>query len=302
MCSLHDPFSLPFSGRKRGIFDEFGEEGLKRGKGDMYKFTRDAREMFDDFFAKMCSSCPDFVPLDGMPEGSFGGYMKPKKSQSKNSQFMEEAEEVELTGFVGMGMGENSAPPKQVPPKPPKQDPPIEHTLNLSLEELFSGCTKKMKISRNVLSANGSVSREDKILSIEVKPGWKQGTKVTFPQEGDQAVGRVPSNIIFVIGEKPHSNFKREGNDLRHSAEITLKTAICGGEVEIPHIDGLVMRYPLHGVVKPGQEDMYRGLGMPVSKQPGKRGDLLVNYNISFPEEILGNDKENLANILGKYY
>ena len=30
------------------------------------------------------------------------------------------------------------------------QDPPIEHSLNLALEELYQGCTKKMKISRKV--------------------------------------------------------------------------------------------------------------------------------------------------------
>ena len=32
-----------------------------------------------------------------------------------------------------------------------KQDPPIERDLYLSLEEVFHGCTKKMKISRRVI-------------------------------------------------------------------------------------------------------------------------------------------------------
>ena len=31
-----------------------------------------------------------------------------------------------------------------------KQDPPIERDLYLSLEEVYHGCTKKMKISRRV--------------------------------------------------------------------------------------------------------------------------------------------------------
>ena len=31
-----------------------------------------------------------------------------------------------------------------------KQDPPIERELYLTLEEVFKGCTKKMKISRRV--------------------------------------------------------------------------------------------------------------------------------------------------------
>ena len=31
-----------------------------------------------------------------------------------------------------------------------KQDPPIERDLYLTLEEIYHGCTKKMKISRRV--------------------------------------------------------------------------------------------------------------------------------------------------------
>lgn len=35
-----------------------------------------------------------------------------------------------------------------------KQDPPIERDLNLALEDLFHGCTKKIKISRRVRCSN----------------------------------------------------------------------------------------------------------------------------------------------------
>lgn len=55
-----------------------------------------------------------------------------------------------------------------------RQDPPIEHDLYVTLEELMKGCTKKMKITRKVLNADGRSSRkEDKVLTIHVKPGWK---------------------------------------------------------------------------------------------------------------------------------
>lgn len=35
------------------------------------------------------------------------------------------------------------------------QDPPIEHDLYVTLDEIYSGCTKKMKISRRVTGADG---------------------------------------------------------------------------------------------------------------------------------------------------
>lgn len=255
-------------------------------------FTGDPREIFSQFFG------PGVNPFDSMFGGEFGA-----GSGSNGFSFGGTGHGIpgiHSNGFMdfsamtgGLGGPFGSAPQKQ--------DPPVEHTLNLNLEELYSGCTKKMKISRKVLSANGGLSKEEKVVSVEVKPGWKRGTKVTFSKEGDQVPGKIPSDIIFVIDEKPHSKFKREGNNLHHKASITLQTALCGGLVEIPHINGHTENLPLRGVVGPDSEDVLQGRGMPVSRQPGKRGDLLVNYNITFPNTISDSDKKQLANILGKY-
>lgn len=103
------------------------------------------------------------------------------------------------------------------------QDPPVEHDLYVTLEEINTGCVKKMKIARRILQADGTPKKEDKYVSISVKPGWKSGTKVTFQKEGDQAKGKIPSDIVFIIRDKPHPLFRREGSDLRYTARLTLK-------------------------------------------------------------------------------
>ncbi len=51
---------------------------------------------------------------------------------------------------------------------------------------MFQGVTKRMKISRRVVENDNSVRKEEKVLTINVKPGWKTGTKITFQREGDQ--------------------------------------------------------------------------------------------------------------------
>ena len=43
-----------------------------------------------------------------------------------------------------------------------------------------------MKISRRVIADDGTAKKEEKVLTINVKPGWKSGTKITFQREGDQ--------------------------------------------------------------------------------------------------------------------
>lgn len=68
-----------------------------------------------------------------------------------------------------------------------KQDPAVIHEFGVSLEDLLNGCVKKMKITKRVLNSDGRTYRtDDKLLTINVKPGWKAGTKITFPKEGDQ--------------------------------------------------------------------------------------------------------------------
>ena len=80
-----------------------------------------------------------------------------------------------------------------------------------------------MKISRRVVGADGAAKKEEKVLTINVKPGWKSGTKITFQREGDQAPNKIPADIIFIIRDKPHQHFKREGSDLKHQCKITLR-------------------------------------------------------------------------------
>lgn len=48
-------------------------------------------------------------------------------------------------------------------------------------------------------------AQTDEILEIQVRPGWKKGTKITFPEKGDERPGIIPADIVFVLDERPHS-------------------------------------------------------------------------------------------------
>ena len=76
---------------------------------------------------------------------------------------------VSFPGSGGGGFGE------------PPQDRPIEHQLICSLEELYTGTTKRIRIQRSTASGP-----ETELLTVEVPPGWKAGTKVTFAQKGER--------------------------------------------------------------------------------------------------------------------
>ena len=81
------------------------------------------------------------------------------------------------------------------------------------------------------------------MLEIRVRPGWKKGTTVTFPKEGDEGPGLIPPDISFVIGEKPHPRFQREGNNLVYKAQISLAEALTDCTVRVVS-SSLFQRHP----------------------------------------------------------
>ena len=53
---------------------------------------------------------------------------------------------------------------------------------------------------------------------------------------------------MFIIDEKPHSHFKRDGNDLVYTHRLPLVEALSGTELKIPHLDGTTISLPVNEV------------------------------------------------------
>jgi len=274
--------------KKREIFDQYGEEGFKGGHPGAghaeFTFTAmDPREQFKNFFGSadpfgiFFSSQPMFDGGHPFMAGGVGG-----------------GDEDMIYGGATRSQSFNSQPFR----KRQQQDPPIEHELYVSLEEIDKGCTKKMKISRMTM-ASGRPRKEEKVLNINVKPGWKAGTKITFQKEGDQTTGRIPADIVFIIRDKPHPFFQREDSDIKYKASVSLKEALCGTTIQVPTLQGDRITVNTHGeIIKPTTVKRFPNRGLVYPKEQNRRGDLLVAFDIKFPDALLPNTKELLQEIL----
>ncbi|XP_043722742.1 dnaJ homolog subfamily B member 13-like [Telopea speciosissima] len=176
--------------------------------------------------------------------------------------------------------------------------PPVEKQLECTLEELLQGCTKKVKITKDVITNTGLIVQEEETLTIKVKPGWKKGTKITFEGMGDERPGFLPADIIFSIAEKRHPIFKREANDLILSVEIPLVKALTGCTLSIPLLGGEKMVLRLEEIVYPGYIKKIPGYGMPNPMDHGKRGDLQVKFGINFPTQLNDEQRSDVVNLL----
>lgn len=138
--------------QKRRTYDQYGEEGLKdmpappdsSGGGGSYQNGYNPRNA-EDIFAEFFGSSPFEFGSAGL-----GRSMRFSSSDGGGGTF---------GGFGGFG-SENifrnysDGTGASMPKKPP----PVESKLNCSLEELYTGSTRKMKISRTIVDAHGFVS------------------------------------------------------------------------------------------------------------------------------------------------
>ena len=147
-----------------------------------------------------------------------------------------------------------------------------------------------MKVSKRLAAG----SKQDTILTVQVKPGYKAGTKITFPKEGDQNSGSEPADVIFTIQEKPHPRFKRDGVDLIYPVHIPLVAALTGTTLKVPTIEGTTIDVPVYPVVRPGDKKRLNGYGMPNSKNPSEKGALVIEYLIDFPASNPTEPQRNL--------
>jgi DnaJ-class molecular chaperone len=264
-AQIAEAYEVLSSKKLRAVYDKFGEEGLKAPTvgGRAYAFSGDAGRIFEKFFG---TSNPFATLLDG-PAGP-------------------------TDPFASAGFGGASG-------DGPAKAPTVISKLSLTLQELYTGCTKRLKISRRRLQADGRTLRsEQKFLAVRVQPGWRAGTKVTFENEGDERAGVVPADVVFVVAERPHPVFRRVGNDLIFSARIPLVSALTDFSLRVDHLDGRVLNIPCNEVIRPGSVKTVSGEGMPISRQPGARGNLVIEFDVVFPEKLTTAQKKGVAKAL----
>jgi len=201
-------------------------------------------------------------------------------------------------GGPGVGAGRGGRGPTFQRRREEVEPTVIERPLLVSVQDLFNGTTKKLKVQRKTFDQmTGKQNVEDKILSVPIKRGLKAGSKIKYPDMGDQVEGGT-QDLHFIIKEKDDPLFKREGDDIRHTIDIDLKEALTGWQRKVQTIDGKQVNVSHSGPTPPTWTERFPGQGMPKSKTPTIRGDFIVGVNIKFPTSLTADQKKKLKEIL----
>lgn len=75
--------------------------------------------------------------------------------------------------------------------------------------------------------------------------------------------------------------------------------ALCGVVFEVPTLGGDKLRIStMQEVIKPNTVKRITGYGLPLPKDPSRKGDMLVAFDIKFPDKLTASEKELLSDVL----
>ncbi|XDV16741.1 hypothetical protein PO909_016312, partial [Leuciscus waleckii] len=77
-----------------------------------------------------------------------------------------------------------------------------------------------------------------------------------------------------------------------------LSQALCGCPVNVPTLDNRTVNLTTQDIFRPGMKQRVTGEGLPLPKSPDCRGDLIVEYEVKFPERLSQSAKDTIANVL----
>ncbi len=135
-----------------------------------------------------------------------------------------------------------------------------------------------------------------KTLSVKVPAGVDEGDQIRLAGEGEAGEGGGPAGDLYVqVRLKPHEIFKRDHDDLYCEMPVSFATAVMGGELEVPTLDG---RASIKIPAGTQSEKLFRLRGKGVRNvRSGAQGDLYCKVSVETPVNLSAEQKDLLRRL-----
>lgn len=164
----------------------------------------------------------------------------------------------------------------------------------LTIEQICSNCSGTGKIIKNpckTCSGNGRTLQERE-LSVKIPKGVSDGVRIRLNKEGEAGFRGGESGDLYVnLYLEPHKFFTLKGTDIYLNASISLSTAVLGGNITLPVIEGLTIDLRIPEGTQNGQRFRIKNKGMSVLNQ-STRGDFYVDIIVDIPTSLNNEQKE----------
>jgi len=160
----------------------------------------------------------------------------------------------------------------------------VRQKLAISLAEAYTGGSRRVAI-------------DGRKLEVKIPAGAQTGTRIRLSGQGVRGA-RGSGDLYLDVEVLADERFERKGDDLYAESEVDLYTAVLGGEIQVPTLEGdVVLTIPPGS--QPGQTFRLKGRGMPMLRHKDQHGDLFVSLKIAIPTDLSPEERglfEKLAN------
>jgi molecular chaperone DnaJ len=142
-------------------------------------------------------------------------------------------------------------------------------------------------------SGTGQIKKQ-KTISVSIPSGVDTGIRIRISGEGErgQRGGGVGDLYIFV-NVKKDKLYKRDEDNLFCHVPISITTAILGGEIEVPTIEGKKTILTIPPGTQSETQFRFKNKGMAVLRQ-NRRGDMYVEVGVEIPVNLTKKQKSIL--------
>jgi DnaJ-class molecular chaperone len=166
----------------------------------------------------------------------------------------------------------------------PGQD--VQSILEITLEEVLKGTKRTLPLG-------------GRQVEVKVPPGVRDGSRLRVAGEGGAGRRGGPKGDLYLRVEvRPHPLFERRGDDLATTVKVPLTTAVLGGEMTVPTLEGALSVKVPSGTAA-GQTFRLRGQGLPELGRHEKRGDLLATVAVELPKKLSTRQKDLFEELRG---
>ena len=240
--------------KKRKLYDEFGEEGLREG--------------FDPDRVRAYKRWSQQQGARGGPGGfGGGGFVDVGNGQGFNLEDL-------FGGAAGNGgtvdFGDLFGRSRR--PRGPVKGQDLVSEVTIDFVSAVKGTTMSLHLAGTA-----------EPVSVRIPPGAQEGSRVRIPGHGGKSPNGGPTgDLLLDIHVQPHPFFRREEDDLHLDVPITVAEAYVGAKVKVPTADGAVTVKVPEGT-QSGNVLRVRGKG--VARKGKAPGDLYVHFLVRVPEK-----------------
>ena len=183
----------------------------------------------------------------------------------------------------------------------PLRESPLENLRMIREEGLDAFLELERKTWTCADCGGTGVNRKNVKIKVDIPAGVDTDSIVTVRGQGEPGVNGGPDGDLYiVVNVRPHSTYKRRGDDLYLDLPITFDVAALGGKVQVPGF-GETYSYTITPGTQTGSSFRLRGKGVP-NVRTRRKGDLYVKVVVEVPSKLSRKEKkaiEEMAKQLG---